>query len=65
MAQPVVYNGSSVWVDNGLVWGVPQFRLGGLHTTSNAEFSTKVFVVPEQHMVSGDAGALSIKMFRR
>jgi len=45
MAQPVQYNNTWIWVDNGLVWGLPQNRLAGLSSLSNAEFSTAPFTM--------------------
>ena len=46
MEQPVPFNGSLVWLDNGAVWGVPQHRLAGLSCASNGEFSTATFGFP-------------------
>lgn len=46
MEQPVAYNHSYVWVDNGFVWTVPEFRLAGLNSVSNGAFSTSPFVFP-------------------
>ena len=46
MSQPVIYNNSHVWVDNGVVWGLPLYRLAGLFTESNGEITTKPFEMP-------------------
>ena len=46
MAQPLLYNDTWLWVGSGHVWGVPKFRLAGLNTVSNAEFTTATFSWP-------------------
>lgn len=46
MEQPVTYNHTYLWADNGFVWTVPEFRLAGLNSVSNGEFSTAPFVFP-------------------
>ena len=46
MAQPVItpaFPQQHVWVDQGQVFTLPQFRLGGLHSYANAEFSSREF----------------------
>jgi len=46
MAQPLDFNQSHIWVDNGRVWSVPQHRLGGVYAPANGEFSTQTFSMP-------------------
>ncbi|XP_065175323.1 uncharacterized protein LOC135805240 [Sycon ciliatum] len=46
MSQPLVYNNSHIWVDNGEVWGLPLYRLAGLYTDSNGEIVTSAFAMP-------------------
>eukprot|EP00117_Sycon_ciliatum_P018397 scpid74529/ scgid17025/ len=46
LSQPVVYNDSHIWVDNGAVWGLPLYRLAGLYTASNGEVITTAFQMP-------------------
>ena len=48
MSQPVVYNDSHIWVDNGAVWGLPLYRLAGLYTESNGEVITSAFKMPSE-----------------
>lgn len=50
MANPVMYNRSQLWVDNGAVWGLPENRLAGLYTSSNAEFTTLPFAMPKSQL---------------
>lgn len=58
MAQPVEYNKSYVWVDNGRVWGIPQNRLAGITSASNAEFSTAAFDLPSNKQLWLEADVL-------
>lgn len=58
MEQPVPFNGSLVWVDSGLVWGVPEARLAGLSAASNAEFTSAPFAFPAGGRLWLEADAL-------
>ena len=46
MEQPVTTNSAHVWVDNGIVWGLPLYRLAGVYSPGNGEFSTQPFSMP-------------------
>eukprot|EP01052_Picozoa_sp_SAG31_P023827 SAG31_NODE_1988_length_6721_cov_11.339928_9_plen_174_part_00 len=46
MAQPVTTETAHVWVDNGAVWGLPLYRLAGVYSPGNGEFSTQPFKMP-------------------
>ena len=48
MAQPVTTESAHVWVDNGVVWGLPIYRLAGVYSPGNGEFSTAAFPMPEK-----------------
>ena len=48
MAQPVTTESAHVWVDNGIVWGLPLYRLAGVYSPGNGEFSTAAFPMPEK-----------------
>jgi len=48
MAQPLLHNDSHIWVDNGKVWGLHLYRMSGIYTSSNAEFSTQPFQMPNE-----------------
>jgi hypothetical protein len=56
MANPLFYNGSQIWVDNGKVWGIEENRLAGLFSSSNAEFTTLPFAYPAQTSAGLGAG---------
>jgi hypothetical protein len=46
MAQPVLspaFPDQHVWVDNGTVFTLPQFRMAGLYAPANAELSSQRF----------------------
>merc|ERR1711920_1114367 len=50
MAQPLVHDDKHMWVDNGKVWGLPLYRMSGIFTSSNAEFSTQAFAMPASQL---------------
>ena len=58
MGQPIEYNKSYVWVDNGMIWAVPQNRLAGVSSVSNAEFSTTPFALPADKQLWLEADVL-------
>eukprot|EP01046_Picozoa_sp_COSAG06_P016227 COSAG06_NODE_1068_length_10831_cov_4.318300_1_plen_62_part_00 len=46
MAQPVLspaFPDQHIWVDNGTVFTLPQFRMAGLYAPANAELSSQRF----------------------
>ena len=45
-ATPVLTKGYHVWIDNGVPLGLPEMRLSGLSSTSNARFTTRPFRMP-------------------
>lgn len=46
MAQPVTLDGQHVWVGDGSIFTLPEFRIAGLYAPANAEISTEPFVMP-------------------
>ena len=50
MEQPVTTDAAHVWVDNGIVWGLPLYRLAGVYSYGNGEFSTAAFPMPAKPM---------------
>lgn len=50
MEQPVSTPQAHVWVDNGIVWGLPLYRLAGVYSPGNGEFSTKPFSMPSTQL---------------
>ncbi len=54
MAQPVVYNDTHVFVDDGQVLGVPLYRVAGLYAPANGVFTTKSFAMPTKLYINAD-----------
>lgn len=46
MAQPVTLDAQHVWVGDGTVYTLPEFRIAGLYAPANAEISTDAFAMP-------------------
>jgi hypothetical protein len=67
MEQPVTTDAAHVWVDNGIVWGLPLYRLAGVFSYGNGEFSTAAFPMPAKPMwlVSPQAIQLVSPQYKR
>ena len=48
MEQPVSTSSAHIWIDNGIVWGLPLYRLAGVYSPGNGEFATKTFAMPAE-----------------
>lgn len=46
MAQPVTTETQHIWVDSGNIYGLDLYRLAGLYSPGNGEFSTPEFQMP-------------------
>jgi hypothetical protein len=46
MAQPITTPSQHVWVDSGTVFALDLYRLAGIYSPGNGEFSTPVFEMP-------------------
>ena len=56
MAQPVTFEDMHVWVADGKVYGLPLYRLAGIHSPANGEFSSPAFAMPDRDlMLNADA----------
>ena len=49
MAPPLTLDGQHVWVGDGAVYTLPEYRIAGLYAPANGEISTPPFVL---HVVS-------------
>eukprot|EP00038_Savillea_parva_P029787 m.73470 g.73470 ORF g.73470 m.73470 type:complete len:615 (-) comp8840_c0_seq1:262-2106(-) len=50
MAQPVTTDTQHIWVDSGSVFALDLYRLAGIYSPGNGEFSTPVFDMPSTPM---------------
>ena len=48
MAQPVVWRDQHIFVDDGLVAGVPLYRIAGMYAPANGVFTTHSFIMPKR-----------------
>eukprot|EP01009_Symbiontida_sp_KSa7_P004137 NODE_200_length_1216_cov_795.913453_g159_i0.p1 GENE.NODE_200_length_1216_cov_795.913453_g159_i0~~NODE_200_length_1216_cov_795.913453_g159_i0.p1 ORF type:complete len:389 (+),score=76.14 NODE_200_length_1216_cov_795.913453_g159_i0:30-1169(+) len=54
-AGPVTWNDTHAWVAAGDLWGVPLYRVAGLYSPANSEFSTSPFAWPDALWLNADA----------
>ena len=48
MAQPVTTETQHIWIDQDGAYALPLYRLAGLYSAANAEFSTRPFPMPDE-----------------
>lgn len=46
MEQPLTFSDKHLWVDNGVVYSLPLYRLAGMYSAFNAAFTTQPFAYP-------------------